>query len=138
MLYFVFIMYIMYVKGDTYMKIATSTERLNELFDSDPRNDTAIAKALGVSKQSVSSWRSGVRSPKKPMLIKISETFNVSIEWLMGFDVERSGTRPPHQIVFENAELFAKVFNYMSKEEYETVIVIIDKAYQKMKLIGAD
>ena len=73
------------------MKILTSKDRLNELFDSDARNDTAIAMELGVSKQTVSAWRCGTRSPKKPMLIKISELYHVSIEWLMGFDVPKCG-----------------------------------------------
>lgn len=68
------------------MKVATNQERLNELFDSDPRNDTAIAEALGVSKQAISAWKTGVRSPGKKMLFKISETFDVSLEWLMGYD----------------------------------------------------
>ena len=68
------------------MKVATNQERLNELFDSDPRSDTAIAEALGVSKQALSAWKTGTRSPGKKMLFKISETFNVSLEWLMGYD----------------------------------------------------
>ena len=45
------------------MKTATSTERLNELFDRDSRNDSAIADALGVSKQAICLWRNGQRSP---------------------------------------------------------------------------
>lgn len=76
------------------MKVSTSTERINELFDSDPRNDTTIATILDVSKQTISAWRKGTRSPKKPMLIRISEEFNVSIEWLMGFDVPVRETAP--------------------------------------------
>ena len=71
------------------MKVANSTERLNELFDADPRNDTEIAEKLNVSKQTVCSWRNGRRSPKKSVLIKIAELYGVSIEWLMGFDVDR-------------------------------------------------
>ena len=68
------------------MKVATNQERLNELFDSDPRSDTAIAADLGISKQALSAWRNGTRAPGKKMLFKISETFDVSIEWLMGYD----------------------------------------------------
>ena len=71
------------------MKVTTSTERLNELFDADPRNDTEIAEKLNVSKQTVCSWRNGRRSPKKSVLIQIAELYGVSIEWLMGFDVDR-------------------------------------------------
>ena len=73
------------------MKVATNQERLIELFDADPRSDSAIAEALGVSKQTISAWKKGIRSPKKPMLLHICEVYNVSIEWLMGFDVERIG-----------------------------------------------
>ena len=68
------------------MKVATNQERLKELFDADPRSDTAIAEALGISKQALSAWKNGTRSPGKKMLFKISETFNVSLEWLMGYD----------------------------------------------------
>ena len=75
------------------MKIATSQERLIELFDSDPRTDTAIAKELCVSKQTISAWRTGTRSPKKAMLVKIANIYHVSIEWLMGFAVNRNEQR---------------------------------------------
>ena len=68
------------------MKVATNQERLKELFDADPRSDTAIAEALGISKQALSAWKTGTRSPAKKMLFKISETFDVSLEWLMGYD----------------------------------------------------
>ena len=74
------------------MKVATSIERLNDLFDSDSRSDTAIAADLHVSKQTLSAWRKGRRSPKKSVLIKIAELYNVSIEWILGFDVEKSWT----------------------------------------------
>ena len=70
------------------MKTATSTERLNELFDKDPRNDSAIADALDVSKQTISAWRAGIRSPKKPMLMKLCRMYNVTLDWLMGYDEE--------------------------------------------------
>lgn len=68
-------------------KIATNQERLNELFDADPRNDTAIGEALGVSKQTISAWRNGTRSPKKSMIIKIAERYNTTPEWLLGWDL---------------------------------------------------
>ena len=71
------------------MKITTNQERLNELFNSDSRNDTAIAADLNVSKQALSAWRKGTRSPKKSILIKIAQMYSVSLEWLMGFDVPK-------------------------------------------------
>ena len=68
-------------------KEATNQERLNELFDVDPRSDNAIAHSLGVSKQTISAWRNGTRSPKRSMVEKIAEYYNCSIEWLYGWDM---------------------------------------------------
>lgn len=116
------------------MKVATNQERLNELFDSDPRNDTAIAAALGVSKQTISMWRHGTRSPKKSVLIAICNEFHVSIEWLMGFDVEKVSSSVP--IVVPNNELFNKIVNFMEPDDYVTVMTIFEKTYNKMKERG--
>lgn len=119
------------------MKYSTNQERLNELFENDPRNDTAIANALGVSKQALSMWRHGTRSPKKSVLIKIAKEYDVSIEWLMGFDVDRN-TKRPTSIIIPNSEMFSKILYYMSREDYLTVMEIFDKTYQKMKALGVE
>ena len=117
------------------MKIATSQERLIQLFDNDPRNDTAIADALGVSKQTVSMWRHGTRSPKKSVLIHISEVYGVSIEWLMGFDVEKTGSKSA-TIAIPDTELFIKIMNNMSYDDYLMVIDAFRRTEQKMKEKG--
>lgn len=77
----------------TGLKVKTCQERLNELFDALPYSDIDIAKKLGVSKQAISAWRNGSRSPKKTALEDISNMFGVDIAWLMGFDVERENHR---------------------------------------------
>lgn len=117
------------------MKVATNQERLIELFDVDPRNDTAIAHALGVSKQTISAWRNGTRSPKKPMLLEICKQFNVSIEWLMGFDVDREPTANKRAFV-PNNELFIKVIQAMPQEDYNLVINAFERTLRKMKERG--
>ena len=115
------------------MKVATNQERLNELFDADPRNDTAIAKALGVSKQTISMWRHGTRSPKKSVLINISREYNVSIEWLMGFDVERNENRKKVPIVVPDTERFVKLISYMPQDDYIMVMESFEKAEKRLK-----
>ena len=72
-------------------KTATNQERLNQLFDADARNDIDIASFLGVSKQTISAWRNGTRSPKRSMITKIAQAYNTTEEWLMGWDL------PAHQ-----------------------------------------
>ena len=128
------------------MKVATNQERLNELFDADPRNDTAIAEALGVSKQTVSMWRHGTRSPKKSVLIKISELYDVSIEWLMGFDVEKAGTttilrrafdeyyennKPPDEEMPQTPEarILAKGIDRMPEEQRRALMTMMTGLY---------
>ena len=71
----------------TKKKITTFRERFSELCDKSPMNDTAIADALNVSRQTVCSWKAGTRSPKKPTVISIANYFDVDTAWLMGFDV---------------------------------------------------
>lgn len=70
-------------------KVDTFQGRFKSLCDSNPTTDTALAEQLGVSKQTISSWKSGHRSPKKPMIVSIARFFNVSVQWLMGFDVSK-------------------------------------------------
>lgn len=70
-------------------KISTFRERFSELCNSNPRNDTLIAEELHVSKQTISAWKAGTRSPKSPTIITIANYFQVDVAWLMGFDVEK-------------------------------------------------
>lgn len=116
------------------MKIFTSTERLNQLFDSDPRNDSALAKAIGVSKQTISMWRHGTRSPKKSVMIRISEIFGVSIEWLMGFDVDKNMSRIP--VALQDSSKVMQVIMKMPPEDYQMVWEAIDRNYKRLKEKG--
>lgn len=120
------------------MKVATNQERLNELFDADPRNDTAIAAALGVSKQTVSMWRHGTRSPKKSVLLRIRDVYQVSLEWLMGFDVDKHGNGPGLPLIIKNIDQFSHLLQYMTPDDYDFVISAFDRAYKKMRESGVD
>ena len=64
-----------------------SVERLNKVFDSDPRTDSMIADSFHVSKQTISAWRSGSRSPKKSKLQEIADFYRKDIVWFFGYDV---------------------------------------------------
>lgn len=75
-------------------KSSDFVHRFSELLDSSPLTDSDISQRLGVSKQSVSAWKTGVRSPKKPMILHIASVFGVSELWLMGFDVDKNAQDP--------------------------------------------
>ena len=109
------------------MKISTSKERINELLDSDPRSLTSIAYDLGVSKQAVSAWKNGIRSPKKSVLIKIAEIYHVNIDWLMGFDVEKSEhhEEPDDDIPkTDEAKILSKGIDRLPKEQREQALAM--------------
>ena len=64
--------------------MADFTTRFNELLARTSSSDTNIAEALGVSKQTISAWKNGVRFPKRPVIRTIAEYFGVGVPWLEG------------------------------------------------------
>ena len=49
-----------------------------------------LAQKLGVTKQTVSNWENDNIQPSIEMLIKISKTFNVSTDYLLGLTTTNS------------------------------------------------
>ena len=74
----------------TYQLVTTFKERLADLCYESRQPDSELAKALGISKQTLSAWKCGTRSPKGPTIETIARHFNVPVDWLMGFDVPRN------------------------------------------------
>lgn len=75
--------------------VSSFKERLNELCNRSELNDTELAKKLDVSKQTLSAWKCGTRSPKTLTIEMIANRFGVAVEWLIGFDVsERQEEKP--------------------------------------------
>ena len=69
--------------------------RFNELLDERPESSTDLATKMKVSKQSVSNWKHGVRSPNRITTIAIADFFGVTIEWLYGYDVNKYVSSEP-------------------------------------------
>ncbi len=77
---------------ETNKKVSTFQERFAELLDERPESDTELAKKLMVSKQTVSAWRTGVRSPKINTAASIARAFGVNVDWLFGYDVKKEAS----------------------------------------------
>lgn len=69
------------------LKVSCFRERLSELISSSPKSQSVIASEFGVAKQTISAWLTGQSSPRAPVLTALSDYFDVSLPWLMGFDV---------------------------------------------------
>lgn len=75
--------------------VTTFKERFSDLLAESEYSMAEIAKFLGISKQAISTWKTGEHSPKPPTIETIARFFGVDIEWLCGFDVPRNQKEEP-------------------------------------------
>lgn len=61
-------------------------DKIRELRIAKSISQVELAKRLGVTKQSVSNWENDNIQPSIEMLIKISQTLNVSTDYLLSLD----------------------------------------------------
>lgn len=99
----------------TGQKVATFRQRFSELIEESGLTDSEFGNIVGASQQSVSAWKRGTRSPKKPAIIAIATSMGISISWLMGFDCEKRDTSTV--IAYENAQEALKII--LSEDELE-------------------
>ncbi len=62
------------------------SERIKQLRTDRNITQVELAKNLSVSKQAVSNWENDNIQPSIDMLVKISEYFSVSTDYLLGLD----------------------------------------------------
>lgn len=74
------------------------TIRIRELRKQKHVAQKDLGTALGVGQSTVSAWERGRRSPEVDQLQKLSEYFEVSVDYLLGFD-SAYGTAPRQQEV---------------------------------------
>lgn len=65
-------------------------QRIHNLRLARKMSQVELAKLLGVTKQSVSNWENDNIQPSIEMLIKLSEAFSVSTDYLLGLDKKES------------------------------------------------
>ena len=69
--------------------MAEFKDRFSQLVDESMKSTTELAQDLNVSKQTISAWCTGARSPRRPVVEHIALHFNVSIPWLLGISDDR-------------------------------------------------
>lgn len=96
----------------------TFMEKLNGLMREKNLNKNCLAKETGIPQSTISSWFNGTNSyPKTDTLLKLSDYFDVSLDWLVGRsecrEVERKfeyelNTEPTYKRIMELVELLYK------------------------------
>ncbi len=61
-------------------------QRINELRQAIGWSQVELAKRLNITKQTVSNWENENIQPSIEMLIRLSKTFNVTTDYLLGLD----------------------------------------------------
>lgn len=105
-------------------KVSSFTERFGELVGDLMANGAQrvdIAKQLGVSKQTISAWETGERSPKRPTVAGIAQTYDINIAWLHGFDAPKK-RQAPAATADERKSEFVELFSKLSDEQQEVFI----------------
>lgn len=73
--------------------------RIQELRKARNMSQVDLAKALNVTKQSVSNWENSNIQPSIDMLVRIAAYFSVSTDYLLGLETRRyleiTGLNPP-------------------------------------------
>ena len=108
--------------------ISSFKERLSHLCVEMNLSDSDIAKALGISKQTLSAWKCGTRSPKAPTIESVARHFGVSIEWLMGFDVpmEKGNEKSLTELeLSEGEKALLELFNQVPEDQQQLVLQMI-------------
>ena len=98
-----------------------------------------VAKRLKIGRSTVLRYEDGtvtnIPSDKVAMMAKL---FNVSPAFLIGWTDDPSDSvgaqRTP--IVVPDSELFRKVVNYMSPNDYQTVMEIFERTHKRMEEEG--
>lgn len=86
--------------------------RLKELRIQANKKQSEIAEVLGVSFQAYSNWENGNREPDFGTLIKLADYFSVSVDYLLGHDVDGNHSvinRPNYELDF--VEKFGDLLN---------------------------
>lgn len=71
------------------IKVTTFKERFTDICKESGLSSSRLAKDLHISRQTISAWQTGERSPKEPTIITVARYFGVDEMWLMGFDVPK-------------------------------------------------
>lgn len=66
------------------------TKRLRSVFEKSGLTQTEVCEKTGINKGALSSYLSGRYFPKQNTIDKLSKVFNVSINYLMGFELEHN------------------------------------------------
>ena len=76
------------------------SERLKDLRKQAGLTQVGVAEKLGISQPAYASWERGVKKPTQDNLVKIAQTLNVSVDYLVGNSEEKADELDNIELLF--------------------------------------
>ena len=92
-----------------------------------------LSKRTGISEANISNYINGKYTPKQDKCYALARALDVDPWWLMTGEEPTSNRSAVASIVVTDSKLFAKLVQYMTPGEYETVMKAYENAYTRMK-----
>lgn len=93
--------------------MAATAKRIKKLRKQHNLSQTELAKLVGVKSNTVSTWERGTRKPDFNVLCKLSNSFGVSIEYILGESADSVGK---NENDYSSASVLADDVYYMVKK----------------------
>lgn len=106
--------------------MAAIADRIKQLRKKKGINQLQLAEAVGVKKNTVSTWERGTRKPDFAALQLLSDYFEVSFEYLLGSSDKEEARVKPSQGELDSCALSAKADEI--KESTELLCRLSDKS----------
>lgn len=104
----------------TLSKVSEFHSRLSDALADSEMTATDLSRKIGLSKQAISTYITGLRSPKLPVCKAIAESLNVDDMWLMGYDVPKERK----QQTSDSDELLLKLIKSLNPDDKSKIIEI--------------
>lgn len=104
-------------------------DRLKELRKNKNISQEEIGKLCGVAKNTVSSWENNINQPSIETLTKLAEYFNVSIDYLLGFNQDDLDKIAKLKSACQEAGLMTG--QDFTLEEFEKAMMIVETLRRK-------
>ena len=112
--------------------MSVRSERIKALIEQSKQSYQELEKITGIKKSSLQRYASGVTT-KIPLDVieKLSKTFGVSQEYLMGWDNEIKKNPPEEPKLTEGEKVWMELYHKLS-DETRVVLVNMAEAFEKL------
>lgn len=109
----------------------TLADRLKSLRKSNNLTQAELGRILGVGKTTISMYETGNSTPSDEIKFKISEYFNVSLDYLLGKTDVRNYTEDPDKTIALHSDTDYDDLPKEAKDEINNFIEYIKQKYKK-------